>query len=687
MAAVSAILLPAAAPAQESADTAAVQALDEIVIEAPHIIRKPDMDVLYPSATAVCNAANGMQLLNNLMIPTLTVNDVMGSVTASGQPVQLRINGREATPEQVRSLLPESIKRVEWIDNPGLRYNGASYVLNFIVANPSAGGSLMLSARPALNARFGNYSADVKLNLGRSQWSAGAIYKMTDGLHAHRDYSETFTYPDGRSLTRTEQPIDGSADDNRAYAWLTYSYIRPDTTVFYVSLDAFRNISAGERYRGLLRLNGSAGDIYLDNGRGSQGTTPSFSAYFEHHFPHKQTLVVDFGASFYAGHSFSDYRERLPEAADLLTDVSTYVLDRNQAYAVEADYIRKWSAGRLTVGASFSANRNRSVYRNLAGRVFHQRQDDAYFFAEYYRRMGDFTFTAGMGAQYSSFHLRESDQGNSSWNVRPQASLTYSVNSGHRLRLAFSSWQTSPSLSETNIAPMQTDGFQWQIGNPDLKTSRSYMLGFRYSFSLPRVDGTFGISAFSSPDAIAPRLYWDGARLITTFENSRGLRNIRFNLSPQIEIIPDWLMAAGSIEYRAERMKGSGYRLYNHNWSGSAQLMLMHYGFVLTAQYTKAARTLFGERITWGEDFSLIDLSYNRGKWQFGVGMLMPFGRYDQGSRQLNRFNSNVKHMRVDLRAPYISVSYNLQWGRQKRAVSKLIDADPSVSRSTPGTR
>ena len=173
MAAVSVILLPAAAPAQESADTAAVQALDEIVIEAPRIIRKPDMDVIYPSATAVGNAVNGMQLLNNLMIPTLTVNDVMGSVTASGQPVQLRINGREATVEQVRSLLPESIKRVEWIDNPGLRYNGASYVLNFVVANPSAGGSLMLSARPVLNARFGNYSSDVKLNMGRSQWSAG----------------------------------------------------------------------------------------------------------------------------------------------------------------------------------------------------------------------------------------------------------------------------------------------------------------------------------------------------------------------------------------------------------------------------------------------------------------------------------------------------------------------------------
>ena len=687
MMAVVALQLPAVVFAQETADTLTTQDFDEIVIKAPKVIRKPDMDVLYPSESAVENSKNGMQLLTHLMIPTLTVNEVMGSISASGQDVQLRINGREASVEQVRSLLPESIKRVEWIDNPGLRYNGATYVLNVITSNPSAGGSLMLSAQPALTTRFGNYYADVKLNSGKSQWSLGATYKMTDNIKAHRDYNETFSYPDGNSLTRTEKPLGGSVDDNKASAWLSYSYIKPDTTVIYVSLQGFRDISSKERYEGLLSLSNEGSDIYLDNGNGSQGTTPSLSAYFEQHFPHRQTLVVDFGASFYNGHSFSNYRELMPESGNVLTDVSTYITDRNQGYAVEADYIKQWNTQRLTVGASYNANRNRSTYRNLDNSVFHQRQDKAYFFAEYYQRINNFTFTAGAGAQYTSFHFRESDQGNHSWNFRPQASLSYSINSNHRLRLGFSSWQTAPSLSETNIAPQQIDGFQWQIGNPNLKTSNSYMLSFRYSFSFPRVDGTFGIRAFSSPDAIAPRLYWEDERLITTFENSRGLKNIVFSLSPQVEVIPDWLAVAGSIEYRAERMEGSGYKLYNHNWSGNAQLMLSHYGFVLSAQYTKSARTLFGERLSWNEDLSIIDLSYNWNKWQFGVGMIMPFGKYDQGSELLSRYNSNVKHMRVDLRIPYISVSYNLQWGRQKGGANKLIDVDANADRSSASGR
>ena len=71
-------LLPIIATAQEMNDTIAMQELDEIVIEAPKVVRKADMDVYHPSKSAVENSKNGIQLLNNLMIPTLTLSDALG---------------------------------------------------------------------------------------------------------------------------------------------------------------------------------------------------------------------------------------------------------------------------------------------------------------------------------------------------------------------------------------------------------------------------------------------------------------------------------------------------------------------------------------------------------------------------------------------------------------------------------
>ncbi|MDE5567529.1 MAG: outer membrane beta-barrel family protein, partial [Muribaculaceae bacterium] len=368
---------------------------------------------------------------------------------------------------------------------------------------------------------------------------------------------------------------------------------------------------------------------------------------------------------------------------DPTVDVHTSIKDRNQAYAVEANYIKNWNSSKLTAGASYSANRNRSVYENLAGEVFHQRQDKVYFFTEYFQRINKVSLTAGLGAQYTSFLFKESGQGRDSWNLRPQATVSYSINQNHQLRLSFQSWQSAPTLAQTNIAPQQVDGFQWHIGNPDLKTSTSYMLTLRYNFNLPRVAGSFGVRAFTSPDAITPLLYWQDNRLITTYENSRGLQNLSFFLSPQIEIIPSWLTASGYLQFRAERMRGTGYSLTNSAWSGHATIQLMHWGFVLTGQYIRSQHDLWGEKISWGENLSIIALYYDWKDWQFGAGMIMPFGKYDQGSRLLSKWNTNEQHMRLDMRMPYIQIGYNIQWGRQKRGAQKLVNADANADQSS----
>lgn len=673
--------------ANEESDTLPAQQLNEIVVQAPKIIRKADMDIYYPSRSAVYNSRNGLQLLGNLMIPSLTVTEAFGSIQASGEAVQVRINGRIATIDQVKALLPQTIKRVEWIDTPGLRYQGSNYVLNIVVTNPSLGGSLQTDGAQALNTAWGNYSINTKLNNGPSQFEIGAMFKLSNKIKSHREYSENFTYPDGTSLSRNETPIGGSIDNTFGKLWGAYSYIKPDTTVVYIEASLAPTFSDNVTSHGILSLSDGSEDILLTDSHGSKSTTHKFSAYIEHHFANRQTIVLDFNSSFYFGKSYSDYIETLQFASDKLTDIHTLINDHNQAYAVEANYIKAWQNSRLTSGASYTAKRNRSVYENLGGCIFHQRQDIAYFFAEYMQRINKVTITAGLGAQYTHFLFKETMQGNRSWNMRPQASLSYRLNGRHQIRLSFQSWQSAPSLSESNIAPLQLDGFQWRIGNPDLKTSTSYMLTLRYNFTFPRVSGTLGTRAFSSPDAITPYLYWESGKLITSYENSRGLQNLTFFLSPQIEIIPDWLMASGHIQYKMERMRGRNYTRYNHNWSGNVSIMFYHRGFELTGQYVRAQHDLWGEKISWGENLSLIQLAYNLDKWQFGAGIIMPFGKYDQGSKMLSHWNTNEQHMRINMRMPYICISYNLQWGRQKRGANKIINAEAKADASSAGGR
>lgn len=136
-----------------------------------------------------------------------------------------------------------------------------------------------------------------------------------------------------------------------------------------------------------------------------------------------------------------------------------------------------------------------------------------------------------------------------------------------------------------------------------------------------------------------------------------------------------------------ERMHGTGYTHHNNAWSGNASVQLMHWGFVLTGQYVRSQRDLWGEKISWGEDVNVVALIYNWKSWQFGAGIIMPFGKYDQGSRSISRWNHNEQHMRIEMRIPYIAVSYNLQWGRQKQTARKLVGINADADRSTAGGR
>jgi hypothetical protein len=671
-----------------TADSISSIDLQEFVVEAPKVIRKADMDVYYPSESAVDHSKNGMQLLQNLMIPSVTVNELLGTVNSSGESVQVRINGREATVEQVKSLLPESIKRVEWLDNPGLRYKDAKAVLNFVVVNPTLGGSLYADGMQSLNSPWGDYNANLKLNNGRSQWGVNAEYKLTNRLGAYREYSETFIFENDDQLTRNETPKDGYMSNNYGSLQIDYSYVKPDTTTLWVALRGYDDIKTESMFDGVMTQSNGTGNIHLRDRSGNNGFTPSLQAYLEQHFKNNQLIAVDFTAKLYTGKTYRYYTETDDATSDLLNDVNTSIRDRNLAYAVSADYIKSWKNSELTAGVAYSANRNRSVYDNLDGEVFHQRQDQVYFFGEYFQRIKKVTLTAGIGGQYTDFRFTETGEGSSSWNVRPRFSATYTPNSVSQFRLNFATWQTTPSLSETNIAPVQSDGIQWTIGNPNLKTSTSYSLSLRYSLNVPHLYSVFGVTAFSSPDAITPYLYWENDRLITSYENSNGLQNLNFYISPQIEIIPNWLSLSGTLSYRIERMKGRDYKLYNRNWSGDATLMAQHWGFYMIAQYNKAKKELWGEQYSWGESISLLALGYQWKNWEFMAGLICPFTKYDSGFRSVSKYNTNLQHSRLDMSPlPIVQIKYNLQWGRQKRGIEKMVDADASVSTSSAGGR
>ena len=140
----------------------------------------------------------------DLMIPTLQVNPITNSIsTTDGGNVQLAINGRKATQNEVMALQPSEILRVELEEDPGVRYDNAAMVINYVVRRYEMGGSFGYNGQQSIKSLFGRHNANGKLNFGNSEISFfyHANQQIFDEMWSVRN--ETFNFEDGSALSST----------------------------------------------------------------------------------------------------------------------------------------------------------------------------------------------------------------------------------------------------------------------------------------------------------------------------------------------------------------------------------------------------------------------------------------------------------------------------------------------------
>ncbi len=673
--------------------------LAEVVVKASPVIHKSDRDLFIPSAEAVKQSNNGLSLLQNIQIPTLVVNTVLESVSNPSGDVQLRINGREASINEIKALLPESIVRVEYHENPGLRYNDANAVLDFIVRNPTVGGSVMADAMYWMQAKpSGNLDVSLKLNRGKGQFGFSIYDQLRNSLEMYREYDETVHFPDGSTLLRNESPKGGKYDDNLIWSTADYSYIDPDKTTFYASLSLFHRTPESIGYDGLMSSSlvnpdGTSTSIepsFLSVEQRNPFSSPSLNLYLDKKIDERQSIVVDFVAQYTKSRSESSYDETSVSDGTTATDIGTRIKDSNWSFGLETDYIRQWRRSRLTAGITWNGYFNRSTYVTSGNTDYHQRQNKLYGFAEYMQTLGPVTATLGIGAEYNDQYLRETGRSLHSWHAKPQLTVTWRKD-WSTLKLTANTRTRTPSLSETNPTMQQIDRFQFQTGNPELKGYSTWQAIINWGQSFKRFDSSVQLGYWStSGNAVAPTYFWDGDDyLIKTFTNGHRNSQWWWRASASIDIIPDWLSVNGYVYMTRSYSRGPGYSHQHTSWSGHAYASLSHWGFQLTFSYRRASTFLEGEVLSRSESVNSIMLSYTWRNWQFATGMMMPFGRYDQETTQLNHDYAYRQIMRSDFieRMGIVKVSYNFKWGKQKQGAQKLIDAGPESMTSTAAGR
>lgn len=212
--------------------------LEEVVVKASPIVNRIDGKVIRPNKETVKTSADGIDLLRKLQLSRITINPLTNRIeVAGGGEVILCINGVQSTSSQVAAIKPNDIIRIEYHDNPGVRFAGASVVIDYIISQSNSGGNLFLSSFDAFGkgrwASIDNFAT--QYNHGRSVWTINADYFGKRNDNWKRDYNEIWNYPDGM-LTRYEDGLPVTVSNHNLESSVNYNYMHPSGNLFNIRL-------------------------------------------------------------------------------------------------------------------------------------------------------------------------------------------------------------------------------------------------------------------------------------------------------------------------------------------------------------------------------------------------------------------------------------------------------------------
>lgn len=613
--------------------------LSEVVVESQAIIQKVDRQILLPSKEQMQASSDGVSLLQNLQIPRIVISPIDNSVkTLSDESVQLRINGVEASTSDVKAINPKDIIRVEYHDQPGVRYNGAAAVVDYIVKHRDTGGSLMLAGTNGLTLPgIGNYYLAGKVHFGKSSLQAVATYAPYD-IYWTRTNNETYHFLTGK----IENNEVGEPTRYKTYpvnVSLNYNWTNGDKNMLNIRLRdnmAYMPYGASDRDS---RLYQQTDSFEIHDHENSSSQSPSLDIYYQHNLPHKQHLYFDVVGTYINTHSDRRFLQTplRGSASNDTTNVLSSVRGDKWSLIGEAIYEKEWENIMLTVGARHNQQWVKNTYLGSTEATVNMTTAETYVFAEMRHRVDKFSYVVGIGVMHTL--IDQAGQKQSNWIARPQLTMSYDFGKGWfwKYKGYVSGYQ--PSLSQLSDITQQIDKYQMRRGNPNLKSvmyvsnemelswqSKHVNLNLWANYSYdhkPIMEETFEEIIDGSPYAI--RMY----------DNQRGYHKLNVSSSVQVKLLDNKLMFNITPFVKYMVSQGNNYNHEHVNYGVRGGIFYLLKGWRFFADVVTAQHNLWGETLTLGELTHDIGINYNSEHFGFGIMMVNPFSPH--GSRTITK--------------------------------------------------
>ena len=455
-------------------DAAKEVELKEVTVKGTRTVQRTDGQWIYPSKQQIEASTNGYSLLAKLTLPHLRVDPTMHTITTLSNigGVQVRINDMVASQQDLLSLDVKAVERIEYLDNPGVRYGeGIAYVVNIIVKKPVSGYVIGADLTNTLTTVNGGETIFGKVNHGKSEF--GLSYSLDYHNFKGLQYDEQVAYElePGDIHTIQRYQLEGQNKSLSHSAQLTYSLSDSDY-VFQSKLTALRDIHPHRASSKMQTGNG----IY-DDCSSSRISSPVLDLYFHHDFVHHQSLTANVVGTYI---NTDNYTER-NEGGDYRYSV------KGKTYSLwsEAIYENRLKPFTWSSGAQYAQKYYHNEYTGDANATNAMRSSNIYLFSQLKGHLGNLGYMGGLGV--SHYYFRQDENHHRFWLFRPKLTVSYPLTKGLKLKYDFEVSQHVSQIAFVSDVSIKQNAFETLVGNPDVHPNSVISHDIRLTYTTSRL--------------------------------------------------------------------------------------------------------------------------------------------------------------------------------------------------------
>ena len=655
--------------------------LQEVEVKAAKVIHKPDGQTIYPTEVQKKASHSGYSILQKLSLPNIRVDEASHSLSAiDGRgSIQLRIDGIIVGREEMLSLAPERISRIDFIDNPGVRYGeGIAYVINILTRRNDSGYTVGVDLMQSLTAKSGNDLIYEKWNAGKSELSLSYNFGYKDFKGNRTDETAHYRLTDGSVRTIGRNDI---ASRSRSFSnglQLKYNLADSADYVFQASLNAgFSHVPDNYNRKQILEGN----EEYLATQRErNRSSSPVLDLYFFKQLTSRQSLILNAVGTYIATSLRSSYDEGAPYAYRV--EGKTYSL------MSEAIYENRLKPFTFTAGANYMQKYTKNKYTGDVNSVNPMHNRSVYAFAEIKGKLGLIRYVAGVGGSYLDYRQQAHDY--QYWLFRPKASVAYNPVQAVQLKYDFQISEHVSRVAMISNTSIRNNSMEWTLGNPDIRPNREQAHTFQISYTHPRFQSF--VQAYGKrchQPNMATYIRTEDNRFVYTQLNQKEIDVLNLMLYANGWIVPDKLSIA---------LSGTLFRCFNFGedythcktfYSGTANVQAYLGKLTLSAFMDSGFRFLEGETEGFNGSFVSLNASYRYKNLNLSLAWQQPFrNRYKQFQSDVyNRYvrKTTALHCRDLGNFVSLNIAWKFSQGRAykdvRRNIEQKADKDTGILR------